>query len=236
MSVYVMSDIHGEYQKFMEVLEKINLSDSDTLYVLGDILDRGPHPIQVMQKLISMENAVCLVGNHELMALDCLEFLQKEITNISIEELDKDMLEKLVLWLHNEAKTTIDGFRKLDKHKRRDIIEAIEDFSVYEEVNVNGSEFLLLHGGMGDFYHGKTIEDCTLHDVVWSRPDYSVKYFDDRYLVTGHTPTQYIEENPNPGYIYRANNHIAIDCGAHLPGGRLAALCLDTGEEFYSEN
>ena len=83
MATYVMSDIHGEYEKFMEVLEKINLSDSDTLYVLGDILDRGPHPIQVMQKLMSMENAVCLVGNHELMALDCLEFLQKEITNIS---------------------------------------------------------------------------------------------------------------------------------------------------------
>ncbi len=234
MAVYVMSDIHGEYEKFMEVLEKINLSDSDTLYVLGDILDREPHPIQVMQKLMSMENAVCLVGNHELMALDCLEFLQKEITNFSIEKLDKDMLEKLVSWLHNGAKTTIDGFRKLDKHKRRDITESIKEFSVYEEVNVNGSEYLLVHGGMGDFYPGKTIEDCTLHDVVWSRIDYFIKYFDDKYLVTGHTPTQYIEDNPDPGFIYRANNHIAIDCGAHLRGGRLAALCLDTGEEFYS--
>ena len=28
--------------------------------------------------------------------------------------------------------------------------------------------------------------------------------------------------------------HIDIDCGAYLPGGRLAAICLDTGEEFYS--
>ena len=37
------------------------------------------------------------------------------------------------------------------------------------------------------------------------------------------------------GYIYRKNNHIAIDCGACFPGGRLAAICLDTGEEFYSE-
>ena len=31
---------------------------------------------------------------------------------------------------------------------------------------------------------------------------------------TGHTPTQAIRNNPNPGYIYRRNNHIAIDCGA----------------------
>ena len=34
--------------------------------------------------------------------------------------------------------------------------------------------------------------------------------------------------------MYRKNNHIDIDCGAYLPGGRLAAICLDTGEEFYS--
>ena len=55
----------------------------------------------------------------------------------------------------------------------------------------------------------------------------------DTYVVTGHTPTQHIAGNPKPGYIYRKNNHIAIDCGASLPGGRLAAICLDTGEEFY---
>jgi len=43
-----------------------------------------------------------------------------------------------------------------------------------------------------------------------------------------------IENNPNPGYVYKANNHWAIDCGAHLEGGRLEAVCLETGEEFYS--
>ena len=28
----------------------------------------------------------------------------------------------------------------------------------------------------------------------------------------------------------------AIDCGASYPGGRLAALCLDTGKEYYSSS
>lgn len=49
-----------------------------------------------------------------------------------------------------------------------------------------------------------------------------------------YTPTQSIEVNPNPGYIYRANNHIALDCCAFYKKGRLAAICLETGEEFYS--
>ena len=69
--------------------------------------------------------------------------------------------------------------------------------------------------------------------MLWDRADYDTQYFPDTYVVTGHTPTQHIAGNPNPGYIYRRNNHIAIDCGASIPGGRLAAICLDTGEEFY---
>lgn len=93
MATYVISDIHGQYDMFMELVDKIKLKETDTLYILGDILDRGPHPIKTLRKLMEM---------------------------------------------------------------------------------------------------------------------------------------------PRPGYIYRKNNHIAIDCGANYPGGRLAALCLDTGTEYYS--
>lgn len=168
MATYVISDIHGEYDKFLELLKMIKFKETDTLYVLGDILDRGPHPIKVLKKLMEMPNVICIVGNHEIMALECLEFLSKEITDASLEELDKDM------------------------------------------------------------------EDYSLHDLVWARADYDTQYFDDVYVISGHTPTQTIKENPNPGFIYKNNNHIAIDCGAHYPGGRLAAICLDTMEEFYT--
>ena len=77
MATYVVSDIHGEYELFINLLEKIKLKETDSLYILGDILDRGPHPIKVILKLMEMPNAICLVGNHELMALDCLVFLMK---------------------------------------------------------------------------------------------------------------------------------------------------------------
>ena len=78
------------------------------------------------------------------------------------------------------------------------------------------------------------MEEYSLHELLWVRADYDKQYFEDTFVITGHTPTQCIEDNPRPGFIYRKNNHIAIDCGAHFPGGRLAAICLDTGEEFYS--
>ncbi len=42
MATYVISDIHGEYELFIKLLEKIRFTSADTLYVLGDVIDRGP--------------------------------------------------------------------------------------------------------------------------------------------------------------------------------------------------
>ena len=113
MATYVISDIHGQYDMFMELLDKIKLKEKDTLYILGDVVDRGPHPIKTLMKLMEMPNVICMVGNHELMALECLEFLSKEITDMSIGELDEKILDNLVTWQYNGSKSTIDEFRKL---------------------------------------------------------------------------------------------------------------------------
>lgn len=234
MSTYVISDIHGQYDMFMELLDKIKLKETDTIYILGDVLDCGPHPIKTLRKLMEMPNAICMVGNHEFMALECLEFLMKEITDKSIEELDETMLDNLVTWQYNGSKTTIDEFRKLDTEGQMGVIDFIKELLIYEEVSVGDKDYLLVHAGLGNYSPQKDIEDYSLHELIWTRADYAVQYFEDTYVITGHTPTQMIKDNPDPGFIFRRNNHIAIDCGASYPGGRLAAICLDTGEEYYS--
>lgn len=235
MATYVISDIHGMYNKFTELLNKIKLKDTDTLYILGDVLDRGPDPIKTLLKIMSMPNAICMLGNHEDMALDCLKFLMTtEITEQSLSGVSENMLEKLVTWQYNGSKTTIDGFRALDRAKQQEIIDFIEDMPEIEEISVAGQKYLLVHGGLGDFYQGKPIEDYTIEELIWARAEYDIQYFDDTYVVTGHTPTQGIPGNPRPGYIYRQNNHIAIDCGAVRRSGRLAAIRLDDGKEFYT--
>ena len=234
MATYVISDIHGQYEMFVELLEKIKLKSTDVLYVLGDVLDRGPHPIKTLRLLMEMPNAICILGNHELMALECLEFLMQEITDESIKQLDEKILDNLLTWQFNGSQTTIDEFSDLDFEEKQEVINFIKDFLIYEEVSAGDKEYLLVHAGLGNYSPEKDVEDYSLHDLIWMRADYDVKYFEDVYVVTGHTPTQTIEDNPRPGFIYRKNNHVAIDCGANYPGGRLAALCLETGVEFYS--
>ena len=234
MATYVISDIHGMYNKLIELLNKIKLKDTDTLYILGDVLDRGPDPIKTLLKIMSMPNVICVLGNHEDMALDCLKFLTTEITEQSLSGVSEEMLENLVTWQYNGSKTTIDGFRALDRAKQQEIIDFIEDMPEIEEISVAGQKYLLVHGGLGGFYPGKPIEDYTIEELIWARAEYDIQYFDDTYVVTGHTPTQGIPGNPRPGYIYRQNNHIAIDCGAVRRSGRLAAIRLDDGKEFYT--
>ena len=235
MATYVVSDIHGEYDKFMDILSQIKLKDNDTLYILGDVVDRGPHPIKVIQKLMEMHNAICIAGNHEVMALECLDLLCRDIDDISIESLDKEAVGKLTDWLYNGGKTTIDGFKALPTEKRLDVIDFMKDFEVYEEVEAGGKDFLLVHAGLGGFVPGKDIEEYSLDDLIWHRAEYDICYFEDKYVVTGHTPTQNIPGNKHPGYIFKQNNHIAIDCGACFPGGRLACIRLDDLAEFYAE-
>ena len=231
---YVTSDIHGEYDKFIEILEQIRLQDTDTLYVLGDVVDRGPHPIKTLLKLMEMPNAICIVGNHELMALDGLRFLNTKITNESVEAIDVELLGNLIDWQRNGSESTIKEFRELDPEMREEVIRFLKDFYMYEEIVVAGKKYLLVHAGLGNYRPDKEIEDYSLKNLVWDRADYNTQYFKDKYVITGHTPTHFIKENKKPGYIYRNLNHIAIDCGCSMPGGRLAAICLETGEEYYS--
>lgn len=234
MAGYVISDIHGEYVAYREMLRRIELKPTDTLFVLGDILDRGPEPVEVALDLMERPNAVCLAGNHELMALECMRFLLREVTESALSELSMAVLHKLANWQYNGCRSTVEGFRRLRPARRREVLEFIAGFDLYAETEAGGTRYVLVHAGLGNFDPERALEDYELDELIWERPDYERAYFPDRFVVTGHTPTLIIPGNPRPGYIFRKNNHIAVDCGAVF-GGRLGCLCLDTGEEFYVE-
>ena len=229
-----MADLHGKYDAYMEMLEKIRFSEEDMLYIIGDILDRGPNPIKIVLDLMDRPNVVCLAGNHEYMALQCLKFLMQEITDESLQEMDAGIIERILNWQLNGSRTTVDEFYRLDEQTRKEVFDFLSEFDLYEEVYAGDEEYLLVHAGLGNFSPDRPIWEYGIDEMVWERPDYSRQYYPDKYVITGHTPTMGIRENPRPGYIYRNNNHIAIDCGAVF-GGRLACLCLETQEEFYVE-
>ena len=71
---YVVGDIHNDNKKFNKLLELINLSEQDTLYILGDVFDRAdyaPDPVGVYFNILKL-GARCQVlrGNHDTWLAD----------------------------------------------------------------------------------------------------------------------------------------------------------------------
>ena len=232
--IYVMSDIHGEYQKYKQMLEKIKFNEQDTLYMLGDVIDRGPDGIKILQDMMKYPNIVPLFGNHEYMSIKCISWLKQEITEDNIEKMDDSVLDEFSNWIFNGGISTIEGFRNLSADEQDNIIDYLAEFTLYEELYLNDKHYILVHAGLGNFDPNKSLEDYEVSELIWDRPDYDKKYFDDpnTYVIVGHTPTILINGKIE---IYHGYQYIAIDCGATYEGGKLACLCLDTMEEFYVE-
>jgi len=230
--IYVMSDLHGCCDKYLQMLEKIKFNSEDTLYMLGDSIDRGDDGIKLLLDMMKRPNVVPMLGNHEYMAYSVLKKFNVEITAYNYNtHLDSDSIQMYENWMFNGGITTMSEISKLDMKQRDAVIEYLGEFELYEELEVNRKKFVLVHGGLVEFEEDKDLSEYDIHDIIWGRCDYARQYYKDKYLVTGHTPTYNIDENYR-GKIYRQNNHIAIDCGA-IFGEALGCICLNTLEEFY---
>lgn len=66
MGTYVISDIHGCFDEFMELLRKIRFCESDTLYLAGDYVDRGKQSAEMLAWLCERpKNVFPIKGNHD---------------------------------------------------------------------------------------------------------------------------------------------------------------------------
>lgn len=229
---YVMSDIHGCYDEYVAMLEKIGFSPGDTLYILGDAVDRGPEPIKLLKDIARRDNVILLKGNHEAMAEYLLKKLNVEVTAENAEtHIDHHLMQAVQEWMQNGGESTIREFRGLEAEEKLDILDFLEDTQLYDIVDIGEKTFILVHSGLGNFSEKKKLKEYSADELLNSRPDYEKQYFADPsvYIVSGHTPTLAVNGKAE---IYSSHNNILIDCGAVF-GGKLACLCLETLQEFY---
>lgn len=225
---YVMSDIHGCYKQYIELLEKIGFNDDDLLFVLGDTVDRGPRLMDMSARF----NVIPIVGNHEYMMMSVIKKLMVERSEDNYATwLDEEFMREYSLWMENGGDTTIKQFQKLDMEEKQLVIDYLDEFSLYETERVNGKEFIMVHADLCGFSKSRPLEDYRIDEMIFTNTDYNKVYFEDKFLITGHIPNFSIEENCDR--VIEKNNHIAIDCGC-VYGGSLCVYCLETGESRYA--
>lgn len=224
--IYVMSDLHGCYDKYKRMLKEIRFGDSDTLYVLGDVVDRGPKGLKILLDMSRRKNVVFLWGNHDFLAMQILNKMYDQMGFVSDE-----MELCLQMWVFDGGNTTWDEFERISPQNRRKVLEYLLTGRSHVQIEVNGRKFFLAHT-VPVKMKMLNLQDCKIDDFLEGTPEYEQTYYEDEYIVTGHTPTGLIAEEYS-GRIYVKNNHIAIDCGAVFENGRLGCIRLNDMKEYY---
>lgn len=259
MATYVFSDVHGHYRTLERLLERVSPAEQDEIWVLGDMVDRGPDPIAVVKLCRDLKNGHVLMGNHEDMLLDYVRDPHDDLATLQ--------------WEMNGGYVTRAGLEALPEHERIDMIDWIEGLELGNHVEVGGRSYLLVHAGLRplNFSARSRWTDVTMdallryqntEDLLWMRDEFwgqPTGFVDERgegpIVIAGHTPVPYVkeladvydreprDENGNCRIMHlgatQATGGVAdrwaIDCGAAGGAlwGSIGMVRLDDGVEFY---
>lgn len=226
---YVISDISGQFEQLTELLEKIRFSENDVLYVLGDQVGSGSGSMEVLCDLSMRPNVYPIAGDKDFLALRMLGGFQK--TAQSGETPSPEFISEMTAWVAQDGGAVLGAFRELDEDLREGVLDYLSEMTLYEEAEVKGHKYLLVHAGVRGYDPDKSLEDYSPEDFFTESPDFTKGYAPDLTVVVGHLPTHQIPGAVG-GRIFRAPGVIAMDCGAQ-ENGTLGCLCLESGEEFY---
>lgn len=219
MATYVVGDVHGCYEtlKFL-IEEKIGLSKTDNLYLLGDYIDRGPRSCETVDYLINLFEKGYQVfpirGNHEQMLLDSINDLYA-----------------FKLWKMNAGDVTLHSYSIVlgNSFSFPNGIPSshIDFFNSLPEFKVISDRYILVHGAIN---YAASDPFADKETMLWSRSTPAPDYFmPNKVILYGHTPVpidtiQRIIETPSA-------RTIPLDAGCvykTIGLGNLAALELET--------
>lgn len=221
----VISDVHGCYEEFNELLALASYDpDRDKLILLGDYGDRGPHSKEVIAqvKAMSEQNGViALRGNHDQLFLDALlhrkdsGFLRNGGFQTIQSYCDLDWDE-----YHFDYDGYIDAKAYIAEHFKSHI-EFLQTLPLYAE----DERHIYVHAGIDPSF-GKRWKEQSARDFLWIRGDfYNHAVRVDKTVVFGHTPVTHMHDSTQ---IWFGGDKIGMDGGCCF-GGQLN--CLEITED-----
>ncbi len=230
MSVYVISDLHGCLEEFRSMLELIQFTDYDELYIAGDVCDRGKYPIDLLRMIMAHQNMHLIFGNHDV-------WLQRYAEDLIIGKRNPGHLRLLGMdflnWVHcNGGLITMDQFMDCDFPVCYDIQEYLDKAEYYKELQVGAQKFLIVHSGLGPrWMMGLPVCEYSVNDLIWPHIGINDNPYPDITMIVGHMPT-FLYGDAYEGKILHGKNLLHIDCGCVF-GRTLGCVRLNDMQEFY---
>ena len=214
---FVIGDIHSHFNEMMELFEMVKFNfKTDTLISLGDLVDRGPNPIEVIETLMKIKKFIHILGNHDEW---CYQYLINS--------------DRPVEWLSQGGMPTLNAYIHNQEYQERHI----SFFKKARLYYVDSDNRLFVHGG---FNHripfNLQIDNKEL--LTWDRSlvltameneQYDQNFTEFKEIFVGHTPTQFIkEELPK-----RFSNLWMLDTGVYI-SGKLTIMNIESKEFWQS--
>ena len=227
MRTLAVGDIHGGYRALIQVLERAQVTEEDSLIFLGDYVDGWSESAQVIQYLMELfktNECIFIKGNHDVW---CEEWLAEGLVN--------------EVWYMHGGKETLesyDGFSKEEKRAHLQFFEAMPLYHIDEEKRLFvHAGFTSMHGvekefDVRGFYFDRTLWEMALtmdkriqkHSELYPN---RLKHYSEIYI--GHTPTlNYHKYEP-----MNAINVWNVDTGAAFTG-KLSVMDIETKQVFQS--
>lgn len=234
--IYVMSDVHGRLDRWKKMLELIDVKEDDEVWVIGDVIDRGPNGVDILLDIMGKPNFHLLMGNHELMMLDALAS-KKNRCGDDWGDIWEDR--------QNGGGETILDLESRSEPEFKAVIDFVRGLKYTKSLTVADKRYLLVHGSPVKNFSSKSMGAS--HDLVWSRIKDGWDFPKNPELtwVVGHTPTDYYsglryrlgtaEGCQEHSKIYFGKGFIDVDCGCatNSDWNRLGCLRLDDMKELY---
>lgn len=221
-----ISDIHGNYTRLNNLLEKS--SPSEKILFLGDYCDRGEDSLSVLLKvkqLVEEGKAIALRGNHDQMFLDFLDSPD----------------EQPGFYYDQGGRATIDSFYDLDfspsisytpqrnasyiKNSFPELIAFIRSLPY----TVQMEDWVFVHAGI-QTYSPSWKETTSLTNMIWIREQfYRPKNETGKRVMFGHTSTYHLPVHDTPIWVSADETLFGIDGGAG-GSGCLNAVRMNNGE------
>ena len=234
MNHYVIGDVHNSLTKLDKLLKMISPTMQDQVILLGDIFDRGgakPDPVGVYFRISGLStNVKWIRGNHDQLLAEYIYSYYGTVPR------KRDGLHP---YRYNSFELMKDRLVEVDMLNLADLIMKLP---LQIETEIGSVKYLFAHARTFDPKQGEQEAKAYLEELGAMQEYYNCGV--DGYVsLVGHYDSQYQCRNPKGSYLDEQSGSIwrnglgnvyMMDCGCGLPGGRLACICLETGERFYA--